>query len=320
MWQKGKHLLFCHTIPCSLLSIPPSRLGCGGVLPKNHNHKLINMNKSLLTALLALSLVGNAHGQAAASSGPLGDLTVSGAFDYESQYVFRGKKITQSAFQPSVNFAKPVSDGTLKAYVWTSQPIGNNTAAAKQSNEIDIGTYYDHAIPGLSDVTGEIGYQLYWYPDSTSGAATRTHEFHIGAIYDSTNVMPGKINLSPTVMLYHDVILDSNTITGSVTYTWDLSDSVGVKGLSLTPTATLGWTGAHRTFGDIAGPNWNNSYTYWQLDLELDYKLNTSTTFFLGTHYAGNNDGTTNGFAATNPQAPGTANSLWFGLGVKFNY
>ncbi|HVY69933.1 MAG TPA: hypothetical protein VHH73_08380, partial [Verrucomicrobiae bacterium] len=84
------------------------------------------MNKTLLTALLALSLVGNAHGQAAA--GPLDDLTVSGAFDYESQYVFRGKKITQSAFQPSVSFAKPVSDGTLNAFVWTSQPIGNNTA------------------------------------------------------------------------------------------------------------------------------------------------------------------------------------------------
>lgn len=274
------------------------------------------MNKSLLTALLALSLVGNAHGQAT-SSGPLSDLTVSGAFDYESQYVFRGKKITQSAFQPSVTFAKPVSDGTLKAYVWTSQPIGNNTAGPSQTNEIDMGTYYDHAIPGVSDLTGEIGYQLYWYPDLASGASTTTHEFHIGGIYDSTSM---GLNLSPTIMYYHDIILDSNTFTGSITYTWDLSDRVGVKGLSLTPTATVGWTGMHRTFGDVAVQNWNNSYTYWELDLELDYKLNTSTTFFLGAHYAGNNDGTANGFFGGNPQAPGTENSLWFGLGVKFNY
>ncbi len=274
------------------------------------------MNKILLTAALALALVPSAHAQAAASSGPLGNLTVSGIMDYESQYVFRGKKVTNSAFQPSVNLAYPVSDGTLNAYLWTSQPIGNNTAGPTFTNEIDIGTFYDHAIPGVDNLTGEVGFQMYWYPDVVG--LSRSYEFHIGAMYDTTSLSDSKINLNPTVMLYHDVILDSNTITGAIHYTFDLSDSV-TKGLSITPTGTLGYTSIGRFGGDTGGPQWNNGFTYWQLDVEMDYVLNTSTTLYLGAHYVGNNDGSTNGFGGGNPQAPGTDSSLWLSLGVKFN-
>jgi len=291
------------------------------------------MNKLLLTAALALALVPNAHGQAAAaSSGPLGDLKVSGDFDYESQYVFRGKKITNSAFQPSVDFTKSVADGTLKAYVWTSQPIGRagtGSVGPNQTNEIDIGAYWDHAVPGVDNLTGEVGGQLYWYPDvggntlkgSGNPGLSRTFEFHVGAMYDTTSLWASKINLNPTVMWYHDVILDSNTFTAAINYSWDLSDSV-LKGLSLNPTATLGWTGIGRSFGDVntAGVgNWKNSYTFWELDLELDYVLSSDTTLYLAGHYAGNNDGSSGGFAKTNPQAPGSDNSVWLGLGVKWN-
>ena len=50
------------------------------------------MNKIILTAGLALSLITSVHAQ------NLSALTVSGTLDYESEYVFRGKKITASAF------------------------------------------------------------------------------------------------------------------------------------------------------------------------------------------------------------------------------
>ncbi|HVU36787.1 MAG TPA: hypothetical protein VHC95_00485 [Opitutales bacterium] len=278
------------------------------------------MNKHLLTAVLALSLVASAHAQ---SSGPLANLTVSGTFDYESQYVFRGKKVTNSALQPMVNFAYPVSDGTVNAYVWTSNPLGRQgTATPGGNNEIDIGIYYQHAIPGIDNTTGEVGYQLYWYPNFGNGvgatAASRTHEFHVGAIYDTTSLL--NYNLMPTVKWYHDVILDSDTLTGSIGYSWDLSDASGLKGLSLNPLATLGWTGMNRTFGDVAGQNWRNSYLFWELDLELDYKFNSNTTLFFAGHYAGQNDGTAGGFAGGNPSANGSnSGQIWLGLGVKWN-
>ncbi len=244
------------------------------------------MNKYLLTAALAVTLLPSVHAQTAAaapaSSSPLANLTVSGAFDYESEYVYRGKKVTASAFQPTVNFANPLLDGTANVYIWTSQPLGNHSF--DPGNEIDIGGYWQHSVPGIDNLTGEIGYQMYWYPEApaTNSVVSRSHEFHLGAIYDTTSIL--KYNISPTFKWYHDVILDSNTLTWAVNYSWDLSDSTGVKGLSLNPTFTLGWTGINRVNGDTGGQQWNDSYWFWELDLELDYKLNTSTTFYLAGH------------------------------------
>jgi len=292
------------------------------------------MNKTILTAALALSLITSAHAQLSA-------LTVSGTMDYESQYIFRGKKVTNSALQPSVNFAYPYANGSINAFVWTSQPIGRSSNGStgvggqgpNQNNEIDAGIAYDHPLSGWSDdTTLEVGYQLYWYPDfggnnnSGAGLVSRSHEFHIGATYDSTKLIG--YNLSPSLFYYHDIILDSNTLQLGLAYSYDLSDMLGVKGVSLNPSANLGWTSIHRAGGDQSqglapgqSDEWNNSYIYWQLNAELDYKLNTSTTFFLGLHYAGNTDGTSNGYGATttNPQFPGSDSSFWGGAGVKFN-
>ena len=75
---------------------------------------------------------------------PLSDLTVSGAMDYESQYIFRGKKVTNGAFQPSVQFGYPVYGGSIYVGAWTSQPLGHaggGKAAIpgpNQHNEIDL--------------------------------------------------------------------------------------------------------------------------------------------------------------------------------------
>jgi hypothetical protein len=278
------------------------------------------MNKTILTAAaLALTLISSVHAQ------DLKDLTVSGTFDYETQYVFRGKKITNSAFQPSVSFSEAnVGGGSVNGYIWTSQPIGTKGGGVgpNQADEIDVGIAYDHALTGISDdTTAEIGYQLYWYPEAsgTNNTVGRSHELHIGATYDTTKLLGG-YNLSPSLFYYHDLILDSNTLQLGLAYSWDLSDLTQVKGLSLNPSANLGWTGIGRTFGDQAtGANWANSYIYWQLNVEADYKLNTSTTFYVALHYAGNNDGSTGGFGGGNPQAPGSDSSFWGSLGVKFN-
>ncbi len=283
------------------------------------------MNKTILTAALALSLFSSAHAQSA-SSGVLSNLSVNGTMDLESQYIFRGKKITNAALQPSVNVNYGnVGPGTITGYVWTSQPVGRrgNAAGPNQNNEYDFGLRWDAPLPVLSDIAYEIGVQMYWYPNisGTAGFTSRSYEFHGALTYDTTKLLG--VNVSPSVTLFHDVIIDSNTLQLGATYTWDLSDAASLKGLSLTPTATLGWTGMNRTFGDQAGPggNWSNGYVYYELDLELDYKPNNSgsTTFFVGAHYAGNSDGTTNGFAGANPQAPGSDSSIWGGFGVKFN-
>jgi len=239
----------------------------------------------------------------------------------------------------NVNYGN-LGGGTLTAYMWTSQPVGRNggnattgvpSAGPNENNEYDLGVKYDNSVPGINNTTYEVGAQMYWYPNFSGQTnwLSRSYELHVALNYDTTDLFNswglGKTNIQPGITYFHDLILDSNTIQLQLaSYTFDLSDSVGLKGVTLTPTATVGWTGLHRSFGDqlVAGtPNWNNSYTYYELDLELDYKPNNTgtTTFFTGVHYAGNNDGNTGGFGGLDPQAIGSDNSIWFGFGVKFN-
>jgi hypothetical protein len=295
-----------------------------------------------------LSLLPSVHAQtapaAAAPAGVLSNLTVNGTMDVESQYIFRGKKVTNAAFQPSVNFNEAnIANGTLTEYAWTSQPFSSPGAGTEQNNEVDLGIKYDNSIPSYSAIGYEVGFQMYWYQDVSNGAffdgagpfaLNRSYEFHVGLNYDTTDLMNsiglGKYNLQPSLTYFHDIILDSNTLQLQVaSYTFDLSDSVGLKGLSLTPTLTLGTTSIGRNLGDesplvgVAGTqsNYSDGWNYWELDLELDYKPNNAgtTTFFLGAHYAGNDDGTSGGIGGSDPDAPGGANNLWFGFGVKFN-
>jgi hypothetical protein len=294
------------------------------------------MNKTILTAALALSLFSSVHAQtASASSGVLSNLSVNGTMDLESQYIFRGKKVTNAALQPSVNVNYGnVAGGTVTGYVWTNQPVGrrgdgiNPGPGPNQNDEYDLGLKYDNSVPNISDTTYELGFQMYWYPNFSGNPnwVSRSYELHAGLTYDTTKLLG--YNVSPSLTYFHDLVLDSNTIQLGATYTWDLSDASGLKGLSLTPTASLAWTGVNRVGGDQLNAglaNWSNGYVYYELDLELDYKPNNSgtTTFFVGAHYAGNTDGTTGapvGFIASgNPQSPGSANSIWGGFGVKFN-
>jgi hypothetical protein len=302
------------------------------------------MNKSILIAALAVTLLPSAHAQTApASSGVLSNLSVNGTLDLESQYIFRGKKVTNAALQPSANITYGnVAGGSITGYMWTSQPIGRAGAAAgpNENNEIDLGIRYDNTLPSNGAISYEVGAQMYWYPNKSGNVnwLSRSYELHVGVGYDTTDLFNnmgwGKYNVQPMLTYYHDLILDSNTLNLQVaSYTFDLSDWSGAKGLSLTPTATIGWTGLNRADGDqdetpfiaggFNGAHWSNSYIYYELDLELDYKPNNSgtTTFFTGVHYAGNNDGSgvTAFTAPATVQSPGSANSIWFGFGIKFN-
>jgi hypothetical protein len=286
------------------------------------------MKKTILTVALAAALGASAHAQTAA---PLADLSIKVNADYESQYVFRGKKITDGAFQPSVNLTYPVGKdwGTIGAYVWTSEAIGRHTTnppnGPNQPNEVDIGTMWDYDLSKASDSFKgwgvEVGDQEYWYPQVAGyGTVSRSNELHLNLNYDTTSILGG-YNIAPTFWYYHDVILDSNTLAVSFSYTWDLSKMV-LNNLSIVPSATFGWTGAHRTFGDqvpVGAANWRNSYAYYLFAVEADYKIKDWATAFVGLRVSGNNDGTSNGLGGTasNPQAPGGGqNDIWAGVGL----
>ncbi|MGA2052819.1 MAG: von Willebrand factor type A domain-containing protein [Opitutales bacterium] len=76
-------------------------------------------------------------------SSPLSNVTVQATLDYESQYTFRGKKVTNQsgspdAFQPSAQLGYPAYGGSIYAGIWSSDPLGhqqpNESADSNSSN------------------------------------------------------------------------------------------------------------------------------------------------------------------------------------------
>jgi uncharacterized protein (TIGR02001 family) len=302
------------------------------------------MKKTILTVALVAALGSSAFAQnatpapaapaPAAPSNPLGDLTVQATLDYESQYVFRGKKVTNQAFQPSAQFGYPVYGGSIYTGVWTNQPIGHagggsppSAPGPNQHNEIDLYGGYTYPLDMLTKgLTVDVGYMYYWYPDvSGLNITSDNQEVHLGFTYDTSSVLNG-ININPTFYYYYDFVLDQNTLEINLSYTWDMSSMVGVKGISLVPSVTVGWLHANNSLGQVAlpappaniGQHWRNSYMYYAFHLELDYKINDWATAFIGVRYAGNNDGNGAIPGGGTSQSPGSANNIWGGAGLKF--
>jgi uncharacterized protein (TIGR02001 family) len=308
------------------------------------------MNKVILTLAMAGTLCTSAYAQSAYTT----NLSVSGAADYESQYVFRGKKIANGSIQPKIelNYQIPAGsmfpNGSLYAGAWSNQPISRRGTAGgpDQANEVDLYGGYrlslDSWLKGLSADVGDI---YYMYPEAGGssvpnrygGPIDRTDEAYFGVTMD-TRVFFGpdtsgpfaSHNLNPAVYYYHDWFLDSNTVEFSMSYRIDLS--AFTQGLFATLSAEAGTTDAHEAWGDqvyIAAlpgnhsPNWRNGYAYYGVNAVLSYTISPNGSVFIGAHYAGNNDGT--GLAplgaatGETAQTGGRADSIWAGGGFKFS-
>ncbi len=297
------------------------------------HHSLLKKGLSVLA--LAIALAVNARAQS-----PFGDLSGTGQVAYESQYVFRGKKIADSSIQPKGEIGLQVgADGNAYVGAWSNQPISRRTSAPgpDQSNEIDIFGGLIYNLPVLTGVQVDIGDTYYWYPEAGgqtlptnvvgSSRGSRSDETYIGFSYNTGSLpMLNTTGLVPAVYLYHDWILDANVVEASLKTTWDLSHVVGMSGLTLSPTILGGWYHANRTWGDefstgVPGSlhnNWRNGYMYWKAGFELDYQISDGCYLFGELDYEGNNDGKVGGYQGINPQLGGTPNSVWFGAGLKF--
>jgi uncharacterized protein (TIGR02001 family) len=264
----------------------------------------------------------------ARAESPLHDFSLVGAFDYESQYVFRGKKITNSAFEPKIEMGYPTFGGSIYTGMWTNLPFGRHGVQSiyAQPDEIDLYGGYtfplDLAVsPGLRV---DAGNTFYWYPNTSgqNSAITRTDELYIGLAYDSSPILFG-VNLNPALYYYYDFMLDQSTVELSLAYKWDLSKTFGKEGVSLDPRFVVGWLEGSEENGTQRQPGvsaWRNAYWYYAFMVDFNYPLNKVCTAFVGFRYEGNNDG--NGPVpppSLRAQAGGTPNNLWGGCGIRFS-
>lgn len=226
----------------------------------------------------------------AKSGSALEKLSVTGTFGYTSEYVFRGDKQSDSAFQAKVELGYPLGNGNLYAGVWTNQPI----ASADVSNELDF--YVGYIMPVTDTLKVDIGQTYYWYPDGNTyrpyRGLNRSTETYAGINWDTSSVLNG-VNINPAFYYYYDWNVDKHTVEASLSYTYDLGQLSGVEGFAITPGIYLGYQTTCRPVGDTGQASTifgRMNGLYYGVDVTLTYKLNDFVGFYAGFGYAGNQD------------------------------
>lgn len=265
------------------------------------------MKKAIASIAFAAILCSSAHA--------VDGLSITGSFDFESEYVFRGKRFTQAAIQPSVEIGYSIGPGTAYVGAWTSFPIhgSNNT----QENEIDL--YAGYALP-LSDVftlDGGFTYYLYSDPSSTNNPVTfdisRAREVYLGVQAD--------VFLEPSIYGYWDFDREQAVVEISIGNSLPLDDYLNLP-LSFDTSAHFGYLHADSYNGNQRRggfSKWKNSYFYQGLSADLVYTVSENVSISAGARFARNNDGTAGGPAGSNPQLGGDS-KLWWGASVVLSY
>ena len=216
---------------------------------------------AVLLAALAMGALLRADEAPAAApattvAAPASTYTVTADFPYVSSYVFRGVKLADDCFQPSLKLAA----GNAYAGIWMSQPV-----EASVDNEIDFYGGYTFALSKGWSL--DVGATLYYYPQMDPAAGDEsTFEAYVGL----TGTVGG-ITLGGYV--YQDFTLKATTVQGSIGYSVPVNDK-----LSINFSGNLGYV----------TPDQGDSYTYYGASVQLPWKISDKATVTIGGSYANN--------------------------------
>ncbi|MGF1448100.1 MAG: TorF family putative porin [Opitutales bacterium] len=267
------------------------------------------MNKSIATIALAAAVAASS---AQAQVPTLEDLSISGSFVYESEYIFRGANLNGDSFQPQIEFGLPLYGGNLYAGIWTNLPISETISTGDPGNEVD--PYIGYAYPVTDIVTVDVGFTYFWFPeDSTSNTIDRTREIYVGVQADVAD----QIFVTPAVYFYYDFDLEQVVVEGSVGYTLDLEDIAGIPGVAVDTAGYVGFVSTDDTSGGQGPAGGENGYTYYGGSADLIYSLNENIAFSVGVRVAANNDDDT---GPANGLNGGDQASFWWGGSASFSY
>ncbi|MFT3783636.1 MAG: TorF family putative porin [Nibricoccus sp.] len=234
------------------------------------------MKKTALIAA-ALALAGVSNAQNAVTAKP--SYSVTSDFSYTSEYVFRGIKQSNAAFQGSIE----VGQDDARIGVWTSQPMNSK----QYSNETDF--YAGYKIKLSRDLTADLVGTYYYYPESDSLAPARLHhsyEVGVGGIYNLGGLNPGFAGVSASLYYYYDFRLKAQTVQASLGYSLALKE-IGTSidfnvfggtesGSNLAPDRN---TGVRKT-----GESWN----YYGFGVNVPYKLAENAQVHVGASLSQN--------------------------------
>jgi uncharacterized protein (TIGR02001 family) len=249
-------------------------------------------NTVLIVAALTVAGVTYAADNVNVTAKP--SYSVTSDFSYTSEYVFRGIKNSNAAFQGSVE----VGQDDVRVGLWTSQPINaKRDTQIVYNNEIDL--YAGYKVKLARDLTADFVGTYYYYPQATGPETHRSYELGAGLTYDLAGINPGLTGITTSLYAYYDFRLHQQTEQFSVGYSIPLKD----YGTSLDFSAFAGIASA----GDAAPDDNNNpkvkeSYNYYGIGLNIPYKLAENAQVHVGVSYSANDKYYRHGADDTNPQ------------------
>ncbi len=230
---------------------------------------------ALIFAALAVAGVSYAADNVNVTTKP--SYSVTSDFSYTSEYVFRGIKNSNAAFQGSVE----VGQDDVRVGLWTSQPINSR----QYNNEVDF--YAGYKLKLARDLTADFVGTYYYYPEviSGSGGTHHSYEIGVGGTYDLKGMNPGFDGITTSLYGYYDFRLQQKTIQLSVGYSIALKDI----GTSLDFSVYAG----HAAIGNAAPDDQipakvSESYGYYGIGLNVPYKLAENAQVHIGASYSAN--------------------------------
>ncbi len=227
---------------------------------------------ALIFAALAVAGVSYAADNVNVTTKP--SYSVTSDFSYTSEYVFRGIKNSNAAFQGSVE----VGQDDVRFGVWTSQPMNSKG----YRNETDF--YAGYKVKLDRDLTADFVATYYYYPEAST-ALQETHdsyELGVGGTYDLGGMNPGFAGVSTSLYYYYDFRLKAQTVQLSLGYSLALKEI----GTSLDFSVFGGNVTAHDVAPDVNAVNVHESYTYYGIGLNIPYKLAENAQVHVGASYS----------------------------------
>ncbi|MFT3868227.1 MAG: TorF family putative porin [Nibricoccus sp.] len=221
------------------------------------------------TALIiaALMAAGVSYGQGVTAKP---SYSVTTDFSYTSEYVFRGIKNSNAAFQGSVE----VGQDDFRLGVWTSQPLNSK---GEDLNEIDF--YAGYKLKLTRDLTADFIGTYYYYPEATGGITHHSYEIGVGGIFNLEGLSPAFKGASTSLYYYYDFRLKAQTVQASLGYSLALT-SIGT---SIDFSVFAGVVGAHNMTPDIVSPNdTRESWNYYGIGVNIPYKLAENANVHVG--------------------------------------
>jgi uncharacterized protein (TIGR02001 family) len=240
----------------------------------------------LLRLLACAAALGSLHAETATPTEDSVESSWTITPAVTSQYLFRGVRVADTSFQPTVEYGR----GPLTLGLWGSAAL-EDQASGDSDPEIDLYGSYTFTVPN-SNVEVVPGFALYTYPDAkrSNGLYSATFEPSV-----AVNIETKGVRFTPKC--YYDVVLKGAT--------FELTASTAVPltslGTTLELSASVGTFRWNSVTADAA-PDQKNWGDYWTIGATLPYQITANGELALGVLYS---EGHNNYFKqGTDPKVP----------------